>query len=216
MTLHDKHSTPFGNPLAYFRHTCKQTQYSIFYQTEKLIAGLTVLVNQLLNDMLNKYDSFLIVCARICFLLPIHSEILIQETYPTERPQPTSAHKGRDRVTFNFLTIHNSKMSDSKVFTRQWITEEECVCIESLIKRIMVCLRGSCAYQHCCCCHSSLCSIRRELNMSFIFAALFCMALLPVPVIQLNLDGQLLQGDVGVVPEGNLHHLPDQLVQLAL
>lgn len=42
------------------------------------------------------------------------------------------------------------------------------------------------------------------------------MALSPVPVIQLNLDGQLLQGDVGVVPEGNLHHLPDQLVQLAL
>lgn len=39
---------------------------------------------------------------------------------------------------------------------------------------------------------------------------------LPVPVIQLNRDGQFLQGDVGVVPEGNLHHLPDQLIQLAL
>lgn len=41
-------------------------------------------------------------------------------------------------------------------------------------------------------------------------------AVLPVPVIQLNRDGQFLQGDVGVVPEGNLHHLPDQLIQLAL
>lgn len=39
---------------------------------------------------------------------------------------------------------------------------------------------------------------------------------LPVPVKQLNVDGQLLQGDVGVVPEGNLHHLSDQLVQLSL
>lgn len=38
----------------------------------------------------------------------------------------------------------------------------------------------------------------------------------PVPVIQLNLDGQFLQGDVCVVPKGNLHHLPDQLLQLAL
>lgn len=38
----------------------------------------------------------------------------------------------------------------------------------------------------------------------------------PVPVIQLNLGGHLFQGDVAVVPEGNLHHLPDQLLQLAL
>lgn len=38
----------------------------------------------------------------------------------------------------------------------------------------------------------------------------------PVPVVQLDLDGQLLQGDVGVLPEGDVPHLPDQLVQLAL
>lgn len=44
----------------------------------------------------------------------------------------------------------------------------------------------------------------------------FLATVLPVPVIQLNLDGQLLQGDVAVVPEGDLHHLSDQLVQLAL
>lgn len=41
-------------------------------------------------------------------------------------------------------------------------------------------------------------------------------AVLPVPIIQLDLDGQLIQGDVCVVPEGNLRHLPDQLLQLAL
>lgn len=39
---------------------------------------------------------------------------------------------------------------------------------------------------------------------------------LPVPIIQLNFNSELVQGDVGVVPEGNLHHLSDQLVQLAL
>lgn len=40
--------------------------------------------------------------------------------------------------------------------------------------------------------------------------------ILPIPIIQLDLDGQLIQGDVCVVPEGNLHHLPGQLLQLAL
>ena len=44
----------------------------------------------------------------------------------------------------------------------------------------------------------------------------FLATVLPVPVVQLNVDGQLLQGDVAVVPEGDLHHLSDQLVQLAL
>lgn len=39
---------------------------------------------------------------------------------------------------------------------------------------------------------------------------------LPVPVIQLNLDGQPLQGDVAGVPEGNRHHLSDELIELAL
>lgn len=44
----------------------------------------------------------------------------------------------------------------------------------------------------------------------------FHAVLSPVPVIELNVDSQLLQGDVGAVPEGNLHHLSDQLLQLAL
>lgn len=38
----------------------------------------------------------------------------------------------------------------------------------------------------------------------------------PVPVVELDVDSQLLQGDVSVAPEGDLHHLPHQLIQLAL
>lgn len=38
----------------------------------------------------------------------------------------------------------------------------------------------------------------------------------PVPVVELYLDGQVLQGDVGVTPEGDLRHLFHQLIQLAL
>lgn len=39
---------------------------------------------------------------------------------------------------------------------------------------------------------------------------------LPVPVVKFNLPSKLIQGDVRVFPEGNLHHLSDQLIQLAL
>lgn len=38
----------------------------------------------------------------------------------------------------------------------------------------------------------------------------------PVPVVQLNFGGQLFQGDAVLVPEGNVGHLADQLLQLDL
>lgn len=38
----------------------------------------------------------------------------------------------------------------------------------------------------------------------------------PIPVIQLDLDSQHLQGDAGIAPERDLHHLFEQFIQLAL
>ena len=44
----------------------------------------------------------------------------------------------------------------------------------------------------------------------------FPQRLSPVPVVELHVHGQGLQGDAAVLPEGDARHLPHQLVQLAL
>ena len=54
------------------------------------------------------------------------------------------------------------------------------------------------------------------LYVSLSVSVCLSVSLSPVPVIELDVDSQLLQGDAWVGPEGDLPHLPDQLAQLAL
>lgn len=162
---------------------------------------------------------WLIPCCLCSHLLPTSDSLrdLNSKTYPTEWLQPTLSHWGKDWLST--LQQHiNSEMSNSKVTKAPNYWRSVC------LRRMNHSLLSSAVLI---CFFSTLplltgASDRSRIYIWFIVLyGTLCLndciiTILPVPIIQLNLHSQLLQGDVGVAPEGNLHHLPDQLVQLAL